>query len=207
MFLQKLKNVTLPNRDLLSVQEGSSKSINRFTNPVRTEPEPIENEIKVESGTGTGTGTSVCRTACIDFDLFKVYLSHNKKYLIISIIRPDSVCYRIVFNNVSGKFLSVIKDIINPELINKLNLILNPASGTSSGQNEGLVTAVSALAASPKATQTTSVLPATIRLQQQPASSSGSYDAQSEGEQQQQQPASSSWVRSERQKEHSRVNF
>ena len=35
--------------------------------------------------------------------------------------------YRIVFNNKTGKFLSVSKDILNSQLINKSNFILNPA--------------------------------------------------------------------------------
>jgi hypothetical protein len=58
-------------------------------------------------------------------DLFKVYLS-NSKYLIISIMSPDFVYYRIVFDNKTGKLLFVSRDILNPQLINKSNFILNP---------------------------------------------------------------------------------
>jgi hypothetical protein len=61
------------------------------------------------------------------YDLFKVYLSRDSKYLIFSIMSPDFVYYRIVFNNKSGKFLFVSKDILNPQLINKSNFLLNPA--------------------------------------------------------------------------------
>jgi hypothetical protein len=59
-------------------------------------------------------------------DLFKVYLSPNGKYLIISIMSPDFLYYRIKFKTKTGKFLFVSKDILNPQLINKSNFILNP---------------------------------------------------------------------------------
>ena len=81
------------------------------------------------------------------YDDFRVFLAHNSKYLIISVMNSSFVYYRIVFNNKTGKFLFVSKDIINSvdsnrinqteksgslgvppvQLINKFNFILNPS--------------------------------------------------------------------------------
>lgn len=42
----------------------------------------------------------------------------------------DFLYYRIVFNNKTGKFLFVSKDIMNSQIINKSIFILNPATVT-----------------------------------------------------------------------------
>jgi hypothetical protein len=55
-------------------------------------------------------------------DFFKVSLSRDRKYFIFSIMSPELVYYRIVFNNKTGNFLFLSKDNLNPQLINNFNL-------------------------------------------------------------------------------------
>lgn len=96
----------------------------------------------------------------ISSNLFKVFLTSNKKYLIISILsreccsRADFIYFIMVFNIQTGKFFLLSRDILNPvgnvqsswpseeagQLINNYNLMLNSAvikTGSLTGSPTG----------------------------------------------------------------------
>lgn len=57
-------------------------------------------------------------------DLFKVFVSHTKNYLIISSMTKDFIYNRIVLNNTSENFIFWSRDIM--KIDNNYKFILNP---------------------------------------------------------------------------------